>query len=365
MQSYTFGTASYDPALWGGLLRLVRDLRARVLSDLSTYQAELGPLDTVRRQAWQRELGAASFSAWALPALEKMTHEVVLRHHRAKCVLRAAVPGTHIPRALDAGLVRVLALRAWLDGDSPKPLEIRHAHLDVLRQADPDSPLGPEHVNGGMTLSQCGNAIVCYRAEEAPKVWTHEYLHHRCVDVPLRSVYLGPGMLSEAFVETWATLWNALHALLEENPDAGLADAVQWLERERQHVLQQAARAIFHQGVKRWDELDIASWQETTNVWSYYVVRAAWLWRPDEFLRTSPSPAPSSASKTLQHLAERVLASADWRTAMDKGLQQCALERKQNPGRSWSMRMTHLDSPLVLQKSTSHRHHVRSTRSER
>lgn len=330
------------------MLRAVRTTREQVLG--TEFQGEVRPIEDHDHAYWTNLLGQAHFSAWALESLPLMTHRLVMRCGKS-CELRAILPSEALPGALEAGLVRVLSLRRWLDGDRPQAVVIEHAHMPGNREADPSETLEAEHVNGGMTSAMCGMSIVCYRAEECPKVWTHEYLHHRCVDQTLRSIHHGPGLLSEAFVETWATLWNCMHTVLEQKSTATLQDAIPLLEQERDFVLQQAARAVYHQGVRNWDQLDLKNWTETTNVWSYYVVRAAWLFEPNAFLKTTPSPAHGTSSgPTLQWLAETTMQSPAWRMEMDQRL------RDLRPGTPWTLRMTRTDSPLV-QKSTSFRKH--------
>jgi hypothetical protein len=141
-----------------------------------------------------------------------------------------------------------------------------------------------------MTSNRCTGPIYSWRNEEVSKVWCHELLHRSCIDAGLgdRTVCLGSllqckGSLAEAYVETWALLWDLGCALLERDPNVSLADAVVALNRERVFASKQAAR-IYHQ-------MTLHGGHETTNTTAYYLLKALFLHDLEHFWKVSPEPS--------------------------------------------------------------------------
>jgi hypothetical protein len=83
-----------------------------------------------------------------------------------------------------------------------RPWHVTYFASQRLREfPEEGQDLGPEHVNGGYTVSCSTHGIFIYRAEEAARVLIHEMMHAACLDeqdwsIPER----------EAMVETWAEL---------------------------------------------------------------------------------------------------------------------------------------------------------------
>jgi len=83
-----------------------------------------------------------------------------------------------------------------------KPWRVTYFAAEKQREfPDEGQDLGPEHVNGGYTVSCSTHGIFIYRAEESTRVLIHEMVHAACLDehdwsIPER----------EAMVETWAEL---------------------------------------------------------------------------------------------------------------------------------------------------------------
>jgi hypothetical protein len=136
------------------------------------------------------------------------------------------------------------------------------------RDAETDEPLGPENVNGGFAVPGIHKVYV-YRSEEWDRVMLHECIHafewdwanfpvQPCWDLP-RSSKLMP-TLFEAWTELFAEwLWCLWYAPPEDNTGRTWKQQRYWQDQQAIHVL---AR---HKGV----------WKETTNVFAYYVLKAA------------------------------------------------------------------------------------------
>ena len=66
---------------------------------------------------------------------------------------------------------------------------------------DPNKPVGPEHINGGLTIQCNAQEIVIYRREEDTRVLIHELLHASCSDP-----YDAPTPYIESNTEAWAEI---------------------------------------------------------------------------------------------------------------------------------------------------------------
>ena len=66
---------------------------------------------------------------------------------------------------------------------------------------DPEKPVGPEHINGGLTIQCNAQEIVIYRREEDTRVLIHELLHASCSDP-----YDTPTTTIESNTEAWAEI---------------------------------------------------------------------------------------------------------------------------------------------------------------
>lgn len=219
----------------------------------------------------------------------------------------------------DASLLHRAARRVgslWrLVAGGGDPLCVLHLHLDIPRQwcpATPPTPPGPTEVNGGMVMPcSLEHPIYSWRMEEMAKVWCHEALHRSCMDAPFasRSVCLRHGCrgsLREAWCETWATLWDLGHAILDgHGSQCPLATVLDCLARERIFSLRQAALLYPLLESERTEA-------ETTHTTAYFLLRAVFLFRLDAFWRLSPRPDQhlhSDDVEKLQLLAEETLAS--------------------------------------------------------
>jgi hypothetical protein len=83
-----------------------------------------------------------------------------------------------------------------------KPWRVTYFATQRQREfPDEGQDLGPEHVNGGYTVSCSTHGIFIYRAEESTRVLIHEMVHAACLDEHAWSI-----PEREAMVETWAEL---------------------------------------------------------------------------------------------------------------------------------------------------------------
>jgi hypothetical protein len=143
---------------------------------------------------------------------------------------------------------------------------------------DAGKEMGPEHVNGGYTMSCSTSGIFIYRKEEASRVLIHELMHAACLDEKEWSI---PDR--EAMVETWAEL--ILVALLSKG-DVKKAEAM-W-KKQAQWVADSNHRALNKNGVE--DASDYA--------WRYLVGRDGMYGRLGVEI---PAPRPHSKSSRFTH----------------------------------------------------------------
>lgn len=107
---------------------------------------------------------------------------------------------------------RIFRIFAGTAKPNPKPTALWFAVPAKRQWPAPDTPCGPEHINGGYCTACKPGTIVIYRQEDATRVLIHELLHAFCTDN-----HSEPLPIVEAKTEAWAEL--VLAALRE----AGLA----------------------------------------------------------------------------------------------------------------------------------------------
>ena len=200
--------------------------------------------------------------------------------------------------------------------------------LDIPRVL-PSSPvevLGPVHLNGGLSYvcARSGD-ITIYRAEECVKVFIHETFHALGLDEAAReggtsseliaTTFPVPATvyLCEAYAETWATLaYAALLAITSAaDPSRVASSLVAHLAVEQVFAAMQAHKVLAHMGLRvgdlhregeHADTLRRLLYRENTNVFAYFVARAA-------LLATLPRFLEQCASKNLGPMKLRATAS--------------------------------------------------------
>lgn len=276
---------------------------------------------------------------------------IVVRYHHAPL-------GNHGVFSVDATLRRAMAqlvaLKNAFGVREPAVVRVDHwAYTDERRlPSAKGEPVGPQHVNGGCTASGGGDVITCYRQEEYPKVWLHEGVHCFGLDFgdappvrglgPLSGLGLGtalglpirterPVLVNEAWTELLAEAFATAFATGANVGTRRWNDA--W-RRETGHALLQSAHLLRHNGYSRAAELfdGTRAWRERTNALAYYVLRAALMPRPGEWIH----PVASGKSRYDEFI--RMLNGRLASPAFRDGLQR-AMDKTDKHKRGISLRM--------------------------
>lgn len=161
---------------------------------------------------------------------------------------------------------QAIQMLTWLG--APKGFQVYLFWRDDPRDAEADEPLSPENVNGGFAVPGISKVYV-YRSEEWDRVMLHECIHalgwdwanfpiQPCWNLPSSSKLMPT--LFEAWTELFAEwLWCLWYAPPEDTKGDTWKQQRSWQDQQAIHVL---AR---YKGV----------WNETTNVFAYYVLKAA------------------------------------------------------------------------------------------
>lgn len=201
----------------------------------------------------------------------------------------------------------ILTTLVWLFADQGDSVTVSYCPFSGQKRLPVDAILGPAHVNSGSTLARGRGTIDVWRHEEATKVMIHEAIHSLRFDfkddLPHKSrlqLYetfrIRPAGCSkrgcvtgitpnEAYVETVADIFNVFTV----SHLCGI-NWLQVLETEREFALLQAAKVILYNDFKSGAGLLSSSpreshWQQQSNVFSYYVIRAAFLYNLDRLVR--------------------------------------------------------------------------------
>ena len=176
--------------------------------------------------------------------------------------------------------------------------------------------IGAEHVNSAFTYlcSTYSTEITIFRQEEWFKVLCHETMHNFGLDFgieylsliqhrlgklfPIRSEFL----LNESYCEFWATVWNVVFvAYFETHPSEQNIDinvnttfktfsliAHKYLEIEKKFAVFQAVKILGSMTINYNDILSMSqkcsAYNETTNVFCYYIIKMIFLFNYDEFI---------------------------------------------------------------------------------
>ena len=242
---------------------------------------------------------------------------IVVRYHHK----RALSPTTVLDGTLRHAMASLLSLKAAFDVKVPGVVRVDHWAYTDPRRLPPvrGQPVGPENVNGGCTMGGGGEVITCYRQEEYPKVWLHEAVHCFRLDfgaeAPTRALPIRtekPVLVNEAWTELLA---EAFAVAFTTGANVGTRRWQAAWRLEVAHALDASARLLRHNGYSRAEQLFDGSrtWRERTNVLAYYVLRAALMPRPDEWM------AVTRFSELMALLRQR-LASPDFRTGLQRAL---------------------------------------------
>ena len=169
----------------------------------------------------------------------------------------------------------------------------------------------PYQINTGATYRGTCDTVNVWRKEEVCKTLVHEMMHgfewdfdhpkeqidqwvHKYFNVD-RSTEI---RFYEAYVETWATVLNVYMSILYSNNNDTRSEMIfNTLKSERYFAIFQMAKVLTHSGFNAWSDFfcnkactfDMPPFQQTTAVFSYYIVRAMHLWDIDWFIQTFTS----------------------------------------------------------------------------
>ncbi len=187
--------------------------------------------------------------------------------------------------------------------------------------------ISTKNVNTGFTTPCAyGNDITIYRKEEWFKVFLHESFHHFGLDFAtatkqdLEEARRSSGfddlfkgiqsdfLLFETYTEIWADLWNVMFCCFYSNSSnlssslsyssstkkSFVEDTTASIELEREFAIFQCAKVLKHNQLESWEQLisdDPAAvefkrnhYKEKTNVFVYYIARAALFYNLEELL---------------------------------------------------------------------------------
>ena len=266
---------------------------------------------------------------------------------------------------LDANRCKHVRLK-WFPSKCTKELG-RHRPHCCSKAPVPTTPLvwNPYQINTGATYRNTCHSVTIWRSEEAGKTFLHEMMHgygwdfdppeHLVRNWVFRHFAVHSKTeirFYEAYVETWATLLNVYmtvsyyHNTIHNThirkmtstarkykknkntkrtrahtttPNQTAHIILSLIRTEQQFVLFQVAKVLVRSGFERWQDFftDHASatlppshplFQQTTSVFSYFVIRSAHLWDVGWFVQRFRSPnfhrhqTPALFDEWLAHL---------------------------------------------------------------
>lgn len=153
-------------------------------------------------------------------------------------------------------------------------------------------------INSGCTFRhQCG-VITVWRQEELYKTLCHEMIHSfgwdsqidhdyqlsNHIQKEIRFAEKGHILLHEAYTETWATLLNVYLCSIM-SPSSSIE---QMIQNEQKFILFQVAKVLQASGIPSMKSLlhQESSLCQTTNVFSYFIIKSALLWNVSWFMKT-------------------------------------------------------------------------------
>ena len=301
-------------------------------------------IDTLASEFVPRQLKAAV--RVYTDALYKASHEQVSIAWYTPARLRPCVG--RVGTMLYA--LHVLRSIATTDTSTPRPMRVRFIDFPVPKRVPPppsdDARLviwTPDHVNTGCCYQGDPWSPMVWRREECVKTCLHEMLHGLGADVEVNHNdrgrwrrWLGerfrvdadayPFLISESVVETKATLLNLICFCDDEQA------FVEAVARERHFVTWQCAKILHCSRLRSWEvfarigapraDAD-ALIHQRTNLISYFLVKAAYLWSLDWFLRWFPlhqlpsRVAPPSITVWQQHLEAVLIRDAAFGREID------------------------------------------------
>ena len=215
----------------------------------SLHPSELAEATAASKNDWDE--GAISTALSTLPsqAYDGNSYTILIWGH----------PPKEIPQ-------EAIHLLTWLG--APPGFQVYLFWREDPRNAKAEEPLNPKNVNGGFAVPGIPKVYI-YRSEEWDRVLLHECIHALGWDwpeFPIQSCWkLSPSSkLMPTLFEAWTELFAEWLWCLWYSPSSDTTGQTWQIQRkwQDQQALQVLAR---HTGV----------WKESTNVFAYYVLKAA------------------------------------------------------------------------------------------
>ena len=169
--------------------------------------------------------------------------------------------------------------------------------------------LGPKEVNTGSTISGPKGKINIWRKEEVYKLILHEMMHYHQFDVPreiekkvpsihsyLHQVFNIPKRMkiniNEAYVETITCILHSLFMSYIIGDKSNIRLFIKYIQYEQLFSCFQIAKIVLFYGYETYEEFYHnegvfrvnSKWQQSSHVFSYYVVKGAFLYSIIDFI---------------------------------------------------------------------------------
>jgi hypothetical protein len=217
---------------------------------------------------------------------------------------------------------RTAALLGEANGESPWSVDVVFAAVDAPRKLpqQPGEPVGPEHLNGGVTAIATGRVLV-YREEDAEKVLVHELVHRFGLDDGLRPEVPAASRAAAALAREFGVRPISMHLGLNEAYTEALAcflhancvaartgsDPAEKLSVAGAHYLELSRLLVAHHQNKRQKNTAPFGNAERTHAFAYVHCRAA-LFQPKHLQRLlddyPPGSPPRDAAEFTRALTE-------------------------------------------------------------
>ena len=165
--------------------------------------------------------------------------------------------------------------------------------------------LGPKEINTGSTLMGKYGNIKIWRKEELYKLILHEMIHYLHLDIKMNNKILPiyqtlykifnisddqKILINESYTETWACIINAIIVSYKFGDKLNLFKKM--IDYERLFSCFQIGKILRFFGYKNFDEFFNLSgkfntepkWKQTTNVFSYHIIKGAFLFSINRFI---------------------------------------------------------------------------------
>lgn len=234
----------------------------------------------------------------------RLVQVVTFGNHTVQIITPEPLPDDKIQTIVDicTWMITIAADRR------PVPLRIFLFMVPHPKLLPTRPPIEPKHVNSGVTVWMADGSryVAIWRTEELHKVLIHELIHlleldagrdrllNKQIDVRLGSNDY-PVIVNEAITEVQAQLLHTVYACDDEQ------DFVHLYLLEHLHSIYQCRKVLRMSGVTRLSQLQGNNqFDQTTNAFSYYVLKAYLTLRFDRVLPVLPVLGKASGYCTVQ-----------------------------------------------------------------